>query len=288
MVKSTKEYKREKVNLLISQIKRKKEFSNINDEFIEKLIVNKVDEKDLVKISNHSKPEKSKEFKQSIKTIRKILHDIYGVFNIDENRSKLLNELEKESKNTNNINDNLKKIHINILKTHKSTNERLPFYDEIYQKVFHELKPKTILDLSSGLNPLSYHFMNLDGVKYIATEFVDEDTKFLNKYFSIMKKFNFDGEALTLNLLEIKDLPSSDICFLFKTLDSLETLKKDITKEILNKINSKIIVISFPTTTLSGRKISKKRLIWFDRLIKEYFTFEIKNEIFYIINKTNL
>ena len=63
---------------------------------------------------------------------------------------------------------------------------------------------------------------------------------------------------------------------------------KDITKEILNKINSKIIVVSFPTATLSGRKINKKRLIWFERLIKDYSIFEIKNEIFYIIDKTNL
>jgi hypothetical protein len=273
---------------LISQIKRKKEFSNINNKFIEELIKNKIDEKDLIKISDHTNPKKSKEFKLSIKIIRKILHDIYGVFNIGKNRFELLNELEKESKNKDKINNNLKNIHLNLLKTHKSSNERLPFYDEIYKKIFHEFKPKTILDLSSGLNPLSYPFMNLREVNYIATEFVDEDTKFLNEYFSIMKKFGLDGKALTLNLLEIKNLPKSDICFLFKTLDSLETIKKDITKEILNKINSKIIVVSFPTATLSGRKINKKRLIWFERLIKDYSIFEIKNEIFYIIDKTNL
>ena len=75
---------------------------------------------------------------------------------------------------------------------------------------------------------------------------------------------------------------------MFKTLDSLETLRKGITKDILKKIKSKVIIISFPTRTLSGKMLSKKRLVWFNKMLSDYSIFEIENEIFYIINKTKL
>jgi 16S rRNA (guanine(1405)-N(7))-methyltransferase len=130
--------------------------------------------------------------------------------------------------------------------------------------------------------------MNLNKVDYIATELTNKDVEFLNKYFKIMKKFNLNGNAIILNLLNIKTLPKVDICFIFKTLDSLETIKKDITKEILNKINAKLIVVSFPKKTISGKKLDKKRLAWFNKLIEDYETFEVENEIFYLINKTKL
>ncbi|MBI2667578.1 hypothetical protein HYX17_02295 [Candidatus Woesearchaeota archaeon] len=288
MVRFTEKYKKEKINLLISYIKNKKEFSEIEDEFIAELLYNKINDKDLIKIAEHSKPEKSKEFKKSLKLIRKILHEVHGVFNIGKNRVKLLKELENEIEKSDIINEKIKNIHLELLKTHKSTIERINNYEMIYNKIFSILTPESILDLSSGLNPISFPWMNLDKVDYIATELNDNDVKFLNKYFSLMRKFRLNGKAINMNLLKIKKLPKTDICFIFKTLDSLETLKRGATKDILSKIKSKIIVISFPTKTLSGKNLSKRRLAWFNRLISDYSTFEIENEIFYIVNKTKL
>lgn len=288
MVRFTEEYKKEKINLLVSYIKNKKEFSDIEDEFITELLYNKINDKDLIKIADHPKPEKSKEFKKSLKSIRKILHEVYGVFNISRNRTKLLKELENEVKKSDIINDKIKTIHLELLKTHKSTIERINSYEKIYNKIFDNINPKSILDLSSGINPISYPWMNLDKIDYIATELNDNDVNLLNKYFNLMKKFGLNGKAINLNLLKIKKLPETDICFIFKTLDSLEMLKRGITKDILNKIKSKIIVVSFPTRTLSGKNLSKRRLAWFNNLISDYSTFEIENEIFYIVNKTKL
>src|SRR3989338_7741130 len=89
MVKFTEKYKKEKINLLISYIKNKKEFSEIEDEFISELLYNKINDKDLIKIAEHPKPEKSKEFRKSLKLIRKILHEIQGRFNISRKRNNI-------------------------------------------------------------------------------------------------------------------------------------------------------------------------------------------------------
>ncbi|MBI2663529.1 hypothetical protein HYX15_03290 [Candidatus Woesearchaeota archaeon] len=285
MVKYTEEYKKERINLLISNIKKKKEFSGIDDQFVRDLIHKKLNNRELENIYNHNKPEKSKEFKNSVKLIRKILHETYGVFNLSRKRIKLLNQLKEEIKKTNKINGPTIDFHIKLLKTHKSTNERVDYYNEIYGRIFSTIKPEIILDLSAGLNPLSYPWMGLNKVKYIATELTNEDTEFLDEYFKSMAKFGLDGKTLNLNLLKTQEFPKSDICFLLKTLDSLETLKKGISESIINNIDTKLLIISFPTKTLSGKTINKKRLAWFNKLISNYSTFEIKNEIFYIIDK---
>ena len=285
MVKYTEEYKKERINLLINNIKKKKEFSGIDDQFVRDLIHKKLNNRELENIYNHNKLEKSKEFKNSVKLIRKILHETYGVFNLSRKRVKLLNQLKEEIKKTNKINGPTIDFHIKLLKTHKSTNERVDDYNEIYGRIFSTIKPEIILDLSAGLNPLSYPWMGLNKVKYIATELTNEDTEFLDEYFKSMAKFGLDGKTLTLNLLKTQRFPKSDICFLLKTLDSLETLKKGISESIINNIDTKLLIVSFPTKTLSGKTINKKRLAWFNKLIPNYSTFEIKNEIFYIIDK---
>lgn len=102
-----------------------------------------------------------------------------------------------------------------------------------------------------------------------------------------MKKFGLNGKAIRINLLKENNFLKADVCFLFKVLDTFESLRRGISKDILKKINCKILVVSFPTKTLSGKILSKKRLKWFERIVKNYETFEIENEIFYIVKNRN-
>ena len=272
---------------IIKIIKQKKELSNLDQNFIHELLDGyiKKNKKTWQKIESHPKIEKSRDLKILVKEIRKRLREVYGVFNIDlTKRNKLLLEL-KTAVNGNSISD-IKELHKKILLTHKSTRERIDYYDFIYEKIFSITKRQEhILDIGSGLNPLSFIFMRFKDVKCTAIEFTQEDCNFLNEYFKIMKPFNIKGIALKMDLTKPVKFPKADICFLFKMLDTLESIKPNISKNLLESIDAKFIVASFPKKSLSGKPISTKRLIWFERLIKNYTTFEIENEIFYIIPK---
>ncbi|MBU1103950.1 MAG: hypothetical protein KJ600_05325 [Nanoarchaeota archaeon] len=254
---------------LIEEIKNKKELKSLNSDFVGSITKELLEGK---KINIDKKSER----KKIIKEVRSILHAVYGVFKKSKYTKK-----EKLLKDISSLKDTAG--HNKILELHRSTKERLEYYPSVYEKIFAITgKPKSILDLGCGLNPLSYPYMRLK-TEYYATELTEEDSKFIQSYFD---KLKIKGKAYSLDLTRINTLPPADVCFLFKLLDTLETLKRDITKTIFEQLQTKWVVASFPLKTIGGRKnISKRRLVWFEKIIKDckYETFEIPNEVFYVI-----
>jgi len=272
-----------KIDFVISMIKQKRELSSIDSSFVMDLLNDYIEKNKPLwnSILSHPKIEKCRELKILVKDIRKKLREIHGVFNIDLNkRNKLLAELELSIK-SNAPSDEIIELHKKILLTHKSTRERLNYYKSIYNEIFSITGiPKVILDIGSGLNPISTIFTKLKNIRYIAIEFTEEDCSFLNKYFKMM---HINGIAVRKDLLKHNIFPKSDVCFLFKVLDSIESIERNSSKNLLDSIDSKFIVISFPKKTLSGKDLSTKRLAWFRKIAKTYYEFEIENEVFYII-----
>jgi 16S rRNA (guanine(1405)-N(7))-methyltransferase len=260
---------------IIEDIKNKKELKSLPDGFVKNLFDSYLREHRDVILDNP----KSKDYRLAVKEVRKVLREVYGVFKVEKfgKREKLLDELK-----------GLKDLegHDKILALHRSTQERLDFYPNLYEKIFAVTgKPKSILDLGCGMNPLSLPYMELKDVKYIASELTSEDVDFLKRYF---KKVGVEGEAFEMDLTKAEKMPSVDVCFMFKLLDTLETLKKDISRELVENVKCKWLVVSFPTKTIGGRKqISKNRLGWFEKIIKgrRFEVIEIENELFYIIKK---
>lgn len=255
---------------LVALVKNKREFKNLDNKFVENILsfytASKI-------IENLNK----KEITAIVKKARSKLREIYGAFWTKKflKRFDYLKEL-----------DGLDDIdsHEKILKLHVSSKERLPYYPEIYEKIFEITgKPKTVLDLGCGLNPLSLPFMNIKP-RYFAVELVEEDAKFIQLYFDTVK---IKGKAYAVDLLNIeKNLPKADVCFMFKLLDTLESMRWDITETLLKNLDVKWIVASFATMSLGGRKHIHKRS-WFERMIKDrkYETFSVLNEQFYVIKQ---
>jgi len=280
----------ENLNELILAVKAKKELRNLDDEFVKEKI-NEFFEKNKKVKTKYEESKSFKEFSRSqeynalLKTIRSELREIYGVFILDkkDERINLLLKLEKKP-----LLDNYNKM----LSLHKSTKERLPYYPEIYEKIWPITgEPKTILDIACGLNPFSYPYLKIKP-KYIATELASDDCLFLEEYF---KRLKIDGVSLAFDLLGknalamLKSL-KADVCFLFKTLDSLETIERDISEKIIKAINCKWLVISFPTVSLGGKKsIKQERRIWLERILEKmklkYEKFAVSNEVFYVVEK---
>ncbi|MFA4887453.1 MAG: hypothetical protein WC595_04520 [Candidatus Nanoarchaeia archaeon] len=246
---------------LLKKIKEKKPLDKLDDCYIQELIEQyfRPRQKEYKKLQaiGVSKLERNALFKQTVKDIRHALNSTYGTF------------WNKDG--------------------HTSTKERTEIYPTLYKKIFALTgMPTSILDLGCGLNPLSYPFMDFNG-DYTATELTKKDCEQLEVIF---KQLKIKGNILQLNLLKAQTFPKADITFLFKILDVLEHKGHKFSEELLKKIPSTWIVVSFSTMTLDQRKMNYPKRGWIEQLLKrlgwEYTVLTYSNEIFYVIKKTPL
>jgi len=283
------------INLLLLEIKSKNQISELEDEYI----LNKLNsyfltngnirkKLELEYIEKKEKILKSKNFKEIVKIIRKDIGIVYGSF--------LTSDFTKKEKLLENTKS--KEEILELLKLHKSTRERVNYYEEIYAQIFAWYMPKQgICDLACGLNPISYVIFESKFKKnfsFFTSDLNPKDMNYLNSFF---KKFKLNGVAKSyditlLNFLEDENFKTCDLVFLFKALDSFESAKKNISKEILEKLPQKHIVVSFPTKSLVSKeefKIEKRN--WLFNFIEKkgwnYEQFEVENEIFLLISKNS-
>lgn len=246
--------------LIINKIKEKKSLDNLDNKFIKGYIDNYFKDSQKIKdiLEKHPKLEKSKEFKNIVKEVRNELNRIYGMF-----------QLNKDLR----------------LESHTSTKERMKIYPSIYKNIFSITgEPKRILDISCGLNPLSYNYLGCKPY-YIATELTRKDCEILEKYF---KKEDIRGEVLQMDLFKEHKFPKADVAFLFKVLGILND--KKLAERIIKNLEVKYIIASFSLITVNGRKMNYPLQGWFQRLLKrlnlKYELIKEENEIFYVIKRS--
>jgi hypothetical protein len=269
---------------MIEVIREKKELETLDDtlvlEKMEKLFLQ--EPKLLRKIIEKQKTEKFKEFAKSkafdelVKKTRLALREIYGVFILPgyERKEKYVKAPSEE--------------HVQkLLALHQSSRERLPFYKEIYEHLFSITgNPKTILDLGCGLNPCGYFFLGCKP-EYTASDLNSKDCEFLNSFF---KSYNINGKAIPFDLTKDNKYPKTDMCFLFKVVDSLETAKKNSTRNLLKALDCTWIIVSFPKLSLGqNKKIPESKRNWFFTMLQYegyiFSRFEVSNELFVVIKK---
>jgi hypothetical protein len=276
---------------LIREIKKKKELEELSDKYVKKQINNFLKKNYKAKkfLAEEYSP-RSSFYKKIVKEIRAELRRSFGLFRNDSgNSGKDIHRILREFKNSTNKKDIIKEI----LKIHSSTRERLPYYAEIYQEIFKITgKPKRILDLGCGVNPFSQYYMKLDDLVYDAYDLGKEEIKAINKYFEFSR---VHGKAFILDITQtnnLRKLPPANIAFLFKMTDVLDKRKgHKKSEEVLQAIPAEFVVISFPTLTMSGKKMNFPRRKWIEylctRLNYPFKYFSVMNEIFYVIEKSN-
>ena len=273
------------INTILQIIKKSKKYCSISEEILKKEI------KKYFQLNPKStklleKP-KSKKFKEIIKSIKAKIHLSYGSF-----QTKDKGKRDEYLRNIQGINDY--KNHDLILSTSISSKERLNDYKTLYRNIFKITgKPKKIIDLGCGLNPISYPYIGITDLIYKAYDIDKEDCNFINNYFNLMKsytKLKGISEVKDLSSLkEIKKLPRADMCFMFKFLDVIESKGHKLSEQIIKNLNCKHLIISFPTKTVSGKKMKHPYRGWIERMLARInYDFEkitTTNEIFYIIKK---
>lgn len=320
------------ISLLIAEIKKKKSISQVKDSFvlkeIEKILAQDRRAREKLASADPKKVAKSAEFKAIVKQVRAVLHRSHGQYQTDElpKREKYLEELKqmmvegrirssasatqrshpppptsargvlKLNQNTELLDEKMIALHSKILSTNISAKERRGLYPSIYREIFAITgSPKSILDIGSGINPVSFPFMGLSGIKYTALELSEKDCDFLVQYFTLMERF-VDAKAEPVDLVEIKKNPDllkrfkADIAFIFKVIEPLELNKSHkIGEQMIEAVKANWIVVSFATKTISGKPMNHPRRGWFEMMLKrlghEYRIIEKENEIFYVIRK---
>ena len=279
---------KEKIAILVQDIKGKKELRSLSDEFTKEFLLKYLQqEQKTAKALQENFNPKSKAYVSVIKTIRSTLRRVYGLFRDDpKERKRLVEELLTSTK------QNRADLLSQILSTHSSTQERLPFYEKLYAKILTITgKPNTILDLGCGINPFSFSYLRLKECTYYAYDINEEEIGSLNRYFQLLHKENpsFTGKAVVADISKVS-FPKADLCFLLKMTDVIDKGKgHKRTEELLKRIPAKYVVVSFATKTMSGKAMTAPRRSWMEwlcrRLGREYTILEFENEIFYVVKK---
>lgn len=268
---------------IIEKIKKKRTLSRLDETLVRKEIdkllrENKKTREKIKQSSSFKDIERSKEVKQLVKEARDQINRVYGIYQVkDSDKAQIdIDELKK---------DKSEKTHKKLLEKHLSSKERVAFYHDFYKKIFEiTKKPKSILDIACGLNPVSLYYMDLKDIEYTAIELNSWEVDIVNQYFEIM---NINGKAYVQDINLDQNFPKADICFAFKIFDILEN--RTVNK-IIRNLDVKYVIASFPKLTAKGKPMKFPRRMTFERTLKklnlqDYQIIEFPNEIIYIIKK---
>ncbi|RMD67546.1 hypothetical protein D6817_01345 [Candidatus Pacearchaeota archaeon] len=251
---------------IVEKVIEKRELRGVKKEFVEKIVKKVGRELGLGNLEGLGE----KQAKGIVKKARAELRRSVGMFELSERkRAKLLAGEDISS----------------LLATHASTKERLGFYNEV-KRIVYATKPKTILDIGCGLNPIA---LAERGTEYVAC---DVNASVLEVVESFFKARKLEGKTLIVDITDERDLgklpKKCDVVLLFKLLDIVaETAKekRKVFEKIFERIEAKRVVASFPTRKLSGKRMNSPKRFWFEKLLESkgvvFEKFFIPGEVFY-------
>lgn len=177
-----------------------------------------------------------------------------------------------------------------IMAGHASTRERLPELERFYGAIFAALPPiGSLIDVACGLNPLAAPWMPLaPGATYYACDLYADMCAFIDAALPLL---GLTGQAAVCNLAEGPPPWQADVALVLKTLPVLEHLRRGAGRDLLRRLQAPMLVVSFPTRSLSGRNVGMATTYAGQmRTIAEdegwaYQTLEFTNELVFLVRK---
>lgn len=139
-----------------------------------------------------------------------------------------------------------------IMAHHASTAERLPILDDFYRSILADLPPlRSILDVACGLNPLTIPWMGMPAdVTYYACDIYRDQIHFLNEFFHLAA---IRGEAEVRNVIAHPPTQRVDLALVLKTIPCLEQVDRAAGSQLLDALDARYLLVSFPVRSLGGR-----------------------------------
>jgi 16S rRNA (guanine(1405)-N(7))-methyltransferase len=125
--------------------------------------------------------------------------------------------------------------------------------DDFYRTVFAHLPPiQRVIDIACGLNPLAHPWMLLPpDAEYLAYDIYGDMIAFLNEF---MQLASIKGKAEVRDVIGRPPTEPADLIFILKTLPCLEQIDKTAATTLLDKINGRYLLITYPAQSLGGRR----------------------------------
>jgi len=183
--------------------------------------------------------ERQKGAKDCEKATKTRLHQMFGAYvqgNTHKKAAALLEQLPASQRD--------------ILSLHASTKERLPHYEQFYTFITaHIPNIETIMDLGCGFNPFALQY--LPALKAYYAYDIDTRTRdLLNRFFALK---NLPQTAFCADLVTETPTEKADLALLCKLIPVLEAQQAGRGFELARQLDTKYLVITYPTKSLGGR-----------------------------------
>lgn len=154
-----------------------------------------------------------------------------------------------------------------ILHDHLSTRERMPILNSFYREIFRITgQPGRLLDVACGLNPLAFPWMGLPATThYYAYDIHEARIAFINHYFAL--------QGLPI-LAKVQDIAlqfpqeEGDVALFLKEMPRFARNYGDLGRPLLEALNARWLVVSFPeVSTHGGRNLVSRYRDFMHQLI---------------------
>jgi 16S rRNA (guanine(1405)-N(7))-methyltransferase len=225
--------------------------------------------------------------KKLLKSVKRKLHNIVAPY-LGEPDYKTLSSKLAQIEDLSPNSPELKAFCRSVLAEHASTEERLPYMEEFYDRLFEETgKPKTMLDLACGLHPLAFPWMGLSpNVHYYAYDIIQPRIDFINNFF---QKLGLEPLAENRDILVTPPKIKADLVLIFKEAHRMEKRQTGCSKGLWASLDVETLAVSLPTQNLSGTHslLEQHRSLVYTNLpekrsLKELF---FENEIVFLIRE---
>jgi 16S rRNA (guanine(1405)-N(7))-methyltransferase len=221
------------------------------------------------------------------KTVRRKLHNIMAPYLEDLNYEQAAGWVEDIPDRV--PEDLLKQVSEQILLSHASTRERIPFLQEFYEQIFQVTGvPDSILDLACGLHPFGLPWMGLPAnCTYHAYDIHSPRVDLINRYFS---KLGMLPLAEVQDVLVSPPTARAQIALLFKEAHRMEKRQIGCSRPLWEALDVHYLAVSLPTRDLSGDHDLSEKHRSLVRQVCEGKPWEIteirfENELVFVIDK---
>jgi 16S rRNA (guanine(1405)-N(7))-methyltransferase len=223
------------------------------------------------------------------KRTKKRLHQIFGAYATPLQYERTLGALKAAREEGDE--ELFRDLCARAMSQHASTKERLPFVADFYAEVFKLTGPPSVLmDVACGLGPLAVPWMGLaPDCTYIAYDIDRQLRSFVGRFLDLV---GLKHTAGVRDVIVSPPTEAADVALILKTISCLERQSAIAGRQLLEAVNARKLVVSYPTRSLGGRGkgMGKNYRLQFAPIVEEYGweaeEIEFPNEVVFVVTKS--
>lgn len=230
------------VEAVVTAVKQSRKYGDTSEETIRELAEEAA--------RQHKKP------KAAIKAVRARLHSIMAPYLGDPDYVREARRLDEAFAAGDDA--RIETICREALYAHLSTRERLPILTEFYEQIFAVTgKPRVLMDVACGLNPLALRWMGLAlPLDFYAYDIHEPRIDFINHYFQL------EGLPPLAKVQDVAVEPPGervDVALFLKEMPRFERNYHGRGRPLLEAIRADFLVVSYPSVSTHGGRSLVKR-----------------------------